>query len=192
MDAVLEKIKEFADKAHGTQMRKYTPERYIVHPVRVMELCREYTSDESVLASALLHDVLEDTPVKADEIRQFLVPLMGAQKAERTVSLVIELTDIYVKESYPQWNRRKRKQAEKERMAQTSPESQTVKYADILDNCMEIVTHDPSFAKVFLKECRDLLTVLRKGDPELYQRALHGIDINLEALKRKHVNNNAK
>lgn len=57
MEEVLEQIRDFADKAHGEQMRKYTPERYIVHPVRVMKICREYTDDITVLAAALLHDV---------------------------------------------------------------------------------------------------------------------------------------
>ncbi|WP_297333190.1 hypothetical protein [Flavobacterium sp.] len=39
-EEILHRIREYADDAHGSQMRKYTPERYIVHPVRVMEtLC---------------------------------------------------------------------------------------------------------------------------------------------------------
>ncbi|MBD0255325.1 MAG: metal-dependent phosphohydrolase, partial [Cytophagales bacterium] len=54
METALTTITAFADRAHGQQMRRYTPERYIVHPVRVMELCREYTTDEAVLAAALL------------------------------------------------------------------------------------------------------------------------------------------
>jgi len=63
MDKVLEQVKDFADKAHGDQLRKYTPDRYIVHPMRVMLICQEYTDDSQILAAALLHDVLEDTPV---------------------------------------------------------------------------------------------------------------------------------
>jgi len=39
MDTLLKLVKEFADGAHGGQQRRYTKERYIVHPVRVMELC---------------------------------------------------------------------------------------------------------------------------------------------------------
>jgi (p)ppGpp synthase/HD superfamily hydrolase len=61
-EKILAAITDFADIAHGSQMRKYTPERYIVHPARVMRLCQEYTDDVTVLAAALLHDVLEDTP----------------------------------------------------------------------------------------------------------------------------------
>ena len=58
---ILKKIKEFSDKAHEGQTRKYTPERYIVHRLRVMETLKLYTPDVTVLAAALLHDVLEDT-----------------------------------------------------------------------------------------------------------------------------------
>jgi (p)ppGpp synthase/HD superfamily hydrolase len=178
----LEKIQHFADAAHGDQMRKYAPERYIAHPLRVMHLCRAFTTDETILASALLHDVLEDTEVTAEEIRTFLLPLLGEKGTEKTLHLVAELTDVYVKRNYPHWNRRKRKQMECERMAGISPEAQTVKYADILDNCREIVGHDPSFARVFLRECKHLLKCMTRGDPQLYKAAAHEINTGLQTL----------
>lgn len=68
MDRILEQIRDFADRAHGDQLRKYTPERYIVHPVRVMEQVQRITNDTTMLAAALLHDVLEDTATTADDI----------------------------------------------------------------------------------------------------------------------------
>ena len=37
MNQVIEKVQDFAGKAHAGQKRKYTPEPYIVHPVRVMQ-----------------------------------------------------------------------------------------------------------------------------------------------------------
>src|SRR5437762_11401952 len=125
MEEILEQIKDFADKAHGEQTRKYTPDRYIVHPVRVMNICKEYTNDISVLAAALLHDVLEDTTATKDEIKNFLLKLLDKQQAEKTVKLVEELTDVYIKKDYPQWNRRKRKEKEAERLSATSSEAQT-------------------------------------------------------------------
>src|SRR5687767_14827648 len=149
-DGVIEAVTRFATIAHGEQKRKYTPEPYIVHPIRVMELCKEYTSDLAILCAALLHDVLEDTPVGKDELLNFLRTVMDEDTARRTLKLVLDLTDVYIKEDYPQYNRRKRKQLERERAALTSADSQTVKYADIIDNCREIVSHDPHFAKVFL------------------------------------------
>lgn len=171
MNQILQQVRDYADAAHGTQMRKYTPDRYIVHPVRVMESCAAYTNDLPVLAAALLHDVLEDTPVTEAEMHQFLVSVMSAQDAAKTLQLVVELTDVYIKANYPQWNRKKRKEEERERIRKTSPGAQTIKYADILDNCSEIVAHDPDFARVFLRECKKILTVIPNGHAALYQKA---------------------
>lgn len=184
MEAVLDKIRTYADNAHGTQMRKYTPERYIVHPVRVMETLKNYGADLPMLAAALLHDVLEDTPVKADEMLKFLQTVMSHSDAEKTLDLVIEMTDVYVKEDYPQWNRKVRKMHEQERIALTSPDAQTIKYADIIDNCREITKHDRHFAPKFLKECLANLKVADKGNPELHRQAMEMVEDELKELRR--------
>jgi guanosine-3',5'-bis(diphosphate) 3'-pyrophosphohydrolase len=184
-DQVLKEVRKFVDKAHGDQMRKYTPERYIVHPVRVMEIMKTVSSDITVLAAALLHDVLEDTLTTKEEIRIFLSSLMDESTVERTIHLVVELTDVYIKKDYPQWNRKKRKALEAERVRQTSADAQTIKYADIIDNCREIVKHDRHFAVVFLAECKKILHVIDKGDPELYQKAKELINQKLVELKRQ-------
>lgn len=183
MEFILEKIRDYADTAHGTQMRKYTPERYIVHPIRVMETCRNYEADLPMLAAALLHDVLEDTPVTSDEMLTFLQIVMSPPDAKRTLELVIEMTDVYVKEDYPQWNRKTRKMHEQERIALTSPDAQTIKYADIIDNCREITKHDRNFAPRFLRECLANLKVADKGNPELYRQALEMVEGELRSLK---------
>lgn len=170
-DTLLEEVKDFADRAHGNQMRKYTPERYIVHPVRVMQTCKEYTNDLPILAAALLHDVLEDTPVTKEELQAFLLKLMSVDDAKRTVQLVEELTDVYVKENYPNWNRRKRKQKEAERLEKTSAAAQTIKYADIIDNAPEVTEKEPDFAQRFIPEYKALLQRITKGNPVLYEKA---------------------
>lgn len=182
---VLEQVKDFADKAHGEQERKYTAERYIAHPMRVMETCRKYTDDVTILAAALLHDVLEDTEVSTEEMLEFLEKMMGHDNAARTVKLVEELTDIYTKTNYPKWNRRKRKSKEADRIEATSAASQLVKYADIIDNTSEIVTQDPDFAKVFLHECRTLLRRMSKGNRELYAQAVVCVNERLKQLKER-------
>jgi guanosine-3',5'-bis(diphosphate) 3'-pyrophosphohydrolase len=185
MEDILEQIKEFADKAHGEQIRKYTPDRYIVHPVRVMNICKEYTDDISILAAALLHDVLEDTPTTENEIKTFLLQLMDKEQTEKTLALVQDLTDVYTKQNYPQWNRRKRKQKEVDRLSGVHPDAQTVKYADLIDNSVEIVHHDIDFAGVFLHEGRAVLKKMNKGDQRLYQRAVETIENALRQLIEK-------
>ncbi len=184
---ILNRIQNFADNAHGTQMRKYTSDRYIVHPVRVMELLKEYTSDIAVLAAALLHDVLEDTLTTKEDIRKFLSTLMDTSTADRTVILVVELTDVYTKEAYPQWNRGQRKTLELERAAKTSGLAQTIKYADIIDNCKEIVEHDRHFARLFLSECKRLLDKITEGDKALYEKAKEVVQAGIRKLKNQAV-----
>ncbi|MEI6948186.1 HD domain-containing protein [Paraflavisolibacter sp. H34] len=171
MEETLQKIQAYADQAHGDQTRKYSAERFIHHPIRVMEMCRQYTDDPAVLAAALLHDVLEDTPVTKAELQAFLLTVMDPPTALKTVQLVEELTDVYLKEKYPYWNRRQRKTREAARIAKTSGSSQTVKYADIIDNCSGLLANDPEFAPTFLRECSDLLKRIPSGDRRLYQRA---------------------
>lgn len=181
MNATLEAIRDFADKAHGDQKRRYTPDRYIVHPVRVMQICEHYTSDITVLSAALLHDVLEDTEIDKEAMLRFLCTVMDEKKAGQTLQLVTELTDVYIKKAYPHWNRRKRKAMETARLEKTGAESQTIKYADILDNIRELPESD-DFSIVFLKECRSLLKTLKRGDERLYQKTVAEVSDKIKAL----------
>ena len=178
----LQSIEEFARKAHGDQQRKYEPGPYIIHLVRVKNICLEYVNDEAVAAAALLHDVLEDTPVTKKELLEVLEPLAG-NRAKKVLDLVVELTDIYTKANYPQWNRRKRKAMEAERLAQTSPEAQTIKYADILDNSTTIKDAEDDFAGVYLAEVRTLMKAMQKGNPALRSRVLESVNKSIDTLK---------
>lgn len=168
---LLEKVRQYADDAHGDQKRKYSNENYIRHPERVMRLCSKYTSDLSILAAALLHDVLEDTPVTKEELAEFLQSVMEKDLAKETAEIVVDLTDIYIKKDFPQYNRRKRKELEAERLHKANPKAQTVKYADLIDNSIDITNNDPDFARVFLKEARAIILNMDQGEPELYQKA---------------------
>lgn len=184
MENLLNQIRDFADKAHADQLRKYTKERYIVHPVRVMQTCKAYDSRLEILAAALLHDVLEDTPVGEDEIHSFLTSIMEDSQALKVLVLIKELTDVYTKEAYPEWNRKKRKQKELERMQHISAEAQTIKYADIIDNTKEIVVSDPGFAPRYLRECLDILKIPNKGNKELHDLSLELVKSNLNTIRK--------
>jgi|SRR5690606_9120748 len=182
---ILEHIRRYADDAHGDQRRKYLPEqRYIVHPIRVMELCEAYESDVNILAAALLHDVLEDTPISEEELGRFLQETINADDAQKTLRYVVELTDVYIKADYPHLNRRQRKAKENERLQKISPQAQTIKYADITDNCIEIVQHDTDFAPLFLRECQDVLDKLDKGNKALYRRAQEAVSAGLDSVPK--------
>lgn len=60
---------DLADKAHDGQMRS-SGERYITHPLSVASILLDYCMDTDTLCAALLHDVVEDTPVTLDEVRK--------------------------------------------------------------------------------------------------------------------------
>lgn len=183
METILEQIKVFADQSHGEQQRKYAPDKYIVHPVRVMETCRNYLPSLPVLAAALLHDVLEDTAVTKQHLHDFLVSIMSPKEARQTLQLVIELTDVYTKSAYPRLNRRQRKAKERKRMEKISPGAQTIKYADIMDNVKEISSHDVDFALVYIRENKMILEKIDKGDPQLYREVLKTVQQEQELLR---------
>ncbi|HEU5145495.1 MAG TPA: HD domain-containing protein [Chryseosolibacter sp.] len=177
-------VKHFADRAHGAQVRKYTGERYIVHPARVMETVREYNPDVRVLAAALLHDVLEDTPVNAHQIESALLEVMDASDASWVVERVIELTDIFIKKDFPRVNRRTRKQREVVRLSSISAEAQTIKYSDIIDNVTDIMKQDTDFARVFVHEAKAMLNAMTAGDARLRDRAVSVVDGALRKLPK--------
>lgn len=173
---VLEKVLSFASKAHGEQRRKFSNELFIHHPIRVMNSCREFTDEIPVLAAALLHDILEDTAVTRQELRSFLNSIMEKEEAAKTLDLVVELTDVYTKERFPRLNRRARKRKEAERLSAVSPEAQTIKYADIIDNTVTLSAQDMDFAREFVKEGKKMLSKMNDGNPELHRYALKVVE----------------
>lgn len=69
MDILSEAI-IFAVKAHDGMTRKSSTLPYIVHPMEVAVIASTMTQDKTVLSAAVLHDVVEDTPVTIDEIKE--------------------------------------------------------------------------------------------------------------------------
>lgn len=59
----------FAAKAHSGAKRKGTDIPYIVHPMEVAAIVATMTSDQNVLAGAVLHDTVEDTEYTIDDIK---------------------------------------------------------------------------------------------------------------------------
>jgi (p)ppGpp synthase/HD superfamily hydrolase len=177
-----EKIFRFAAEAHHGQMRKYASEPYINHPKRVMGICMKVTNDECVLAAALLHDVLEDTEVTEDQMIKSLKTSMSHLEAGMTLQYVRQLTDVFIKNDYPYWNRRKRKSMELQRLTSISANAQTIKYADIIDNSKDVAKNDKGFASVLLREYDQILRELTMGNPQLRETASRMVSGALAAL----------
>lgn len=60
---------EFAKRAHEGQMRK-SGDPYILHPVEAVVILLDLKPDIYTIQACFLHDVIEDTPITAEEIRE--------------------------------------------------------------------------------------------------------------------------
>ncbi len=58
---------DFAEKAHSKEKRE-NGDDYITHPIAVAKIIMELNVIPEIVISALLHDVLEDTPVNFEEM----------------------------------------------------------------------------------------------------------------------------
>ena len=67
--SLIEKAYQVADNAHKGQMRK-SGEPYIIHPICVAIILADLELDKESIVSGLLHDVVEDTVMTTDEVRE--------------------------------------------------------------------------------------------------------------------------
>ncbi len=145
----------FAKTAHHGQTRKGTGEPYFGHVARVAKAMIDMAMPAEVIAAAYLHDTLEDTDTSFEELEL----RFGSDVA----MLVLELTDHFTPEDYPQFNRAVRKKAEADRLADVSPMAKIIKIADIMDNTRNVRANLPGFADVYLAEKEYLLHRLMGG-----------------------------
>lgn len=66
---LIEKAYHLAERAHKDQVRK-SGEPYIIHPLCVSIILADLEMDKETIAAGLLHDVIEDTIMTEDEIRE--------------------------------------------------------------------------------------------------------------------------
>jgi len=69
---VIEKAIRIAVCAHKEQTRKESDLPYIAHPFAVALKLTKYNFPDTVIAAGLTHDVIEDTDVSEDELREDL------------------------------------------------------------------------------------------------------------------------
>ena len=68
---LLKKAFVFALEAHKNQMRK-SGEHYIVHCIETARILSELRMDDATIAAGLLHDVVEDTGVTIEIVKDTL------------------------------------------------------------------------------------------------------------------------
>jgi len=182
----IQAVIDFVTQWHLPQKRKFTGEPYVTHLIDVYKTVREVTKDKTIHAAALCHDLFEDTDCSETQFVDYLLENgFSKQEIKRIISLVFNLTDVYIKDHYPHLNRKKRKTLEARRLANIQPDAQTVKYADMIDNSKSIVKDAPNFAGKYLDEMKQILEGMNKGDVKLYKRAVKQCEGKINKLKNR-------
>ncbi|MFZ0887350.1 MAG: bifunctional (p)ppGpp synthetase/guanosine-3',5'-bis(diphosphate) 3'-pyrophosphohydrolase [Candidatus Binataceae bacterium] len=98
-DSLIRRAYEYSARMHAPQKRK-SGEPYLIHPLNVAHITAQLKLDVPSIATALLHDVVEDTPASPSEVKG----LFGAE--------VAQLVDGVTKVSKITLQSREEKQAE--------------------------------------------------------------------------------
>lgn len=157
---------EFAREVHRNQKRKYTNNPYFDHLAEVVGITSTvvsytcaygFVTADEILATAWLHDCVED---------------QGITKEELTYRFgVIVAAGVWCLSDLEEGDRATRKRLSRERLSKAPGWVQTIKCADLISNTGSIVQHDPEFAKVYLEEKKLLLEVLDRADRNLWKIA---------------------
>jgi myo-inositol-1(or 4)-monophosphatase len=120
----------FAVHAHAGTERRGKGFPYIVHPMEAVEIVATMTSDQELLAAAVLHDTVEDTDVTIEQIR--------AEFGDRVASFVAAESDEphQSRDSVENWRARKQKAID--RLAAASRDAKIVALGDKLSNMRAI------------------------------------------------------
>lgn len=120
----------FSIEKHKGQFRKESNLPYIVHPISVFSIVKKYKESKNIdeiLASSILHDIIEDTTVSYEELKE----IFGKMVAD----IVLELTNdksLIKKIGKLDYYQHK--------LLQLSSYALTIKLSDMLDN----ITDNPT------------------------------------------------
>lgn len=123
----------FATKAHEGVVRKGTDVPYIVHPLEALAIVATITSDQELMAAAVLHDVVEDAGINVDDIRR--------EFGQRVADLVDAESDREVPGLSHVESWQNRKQATIDRLAAAGRDTQIVALGDKLSNMRAMARH---------------------------------------------------
>lgn len=123
--SLVEKAITLALRAHTGQTRKESSRPYIVHPIAVALILARQSFSDTVIAAAIVHDVIEDTQVTEAELRTEL--------GDAVVDLVMAVT---YDDSLP---RDDRKKSYIESVRSASEEVKALSAADKIANAQSLL-----------------------------------------------------
>ena len=123
--SLLDRAVLFAVRAHADTERKGKGFPYLVHPLEAMAIVATMTSDQELLAAAVLHDTIEDTDTTMEQL--------CAEFGPRVAKLVETETDQHFSaDKALTWHQRK--QESLNRLASASRDAMIVALGDKLSN----------------------------------------------------------
>ena len=166
--SVLDKAIVFAVNAHQGTERRGKGFPYIVHPMEAVEIVATMTTDQELLAAAVLHDTVEDTDVTLDDIRR--------EFGERVAKLVEEESDVFIDGVSEADSWHERKQAAIDRLAQASRDAKMVALGDKLSNA-RIIYRD------FVQKGDELWNIFHVTDVKEHEWHYRGLAESLKELE---------
>jgi GTP diphosphokinase / guanosine-3',5'-bis(diphosphate) 3'-diphosphatase len=164
---LLERAFVFASEAHEGQQRR-SGEDFILHPLGVARILAELGRDDTTLAAALAHDVVEDTPATIEEVRSEF-----GEDVATLVEGVTKLTRI-------QFQSREQAQAENYRkMVMAMAEDYRVLLIKLADRLHNMRTIEYLGKQKQLQKARETLEVYA---PLAHRLGIHTIKWELEDL----------
>ena len=165
--SLLDKAIIYAVKAHSGVERRGKGFPYIVHPMEAVEIVATMTSDQELLAAAVLHDVVEDTPATVQDLRV----LFG----NRVASLVAAESDIEIEGLSDEESWHERKQVAIDRLAKAPKDAKMVALGDKLSN-MRTIYRD------WLAKGDDIWNIFHVKDPSEHEWHYRGLADSLREL----------
>ena len=164
---LFDKAAKFAiDAHHGTERRgKGYP--YSIHLMEAAEIVASITNDPELLAAAMLHDVIEDTDVTEEEIRQ--------EFGDRVASLVAGESDPVIEGKTEEETWKARKEFVIKRLAGEPKDNKIVALGDKLSNMRAI-------ARDFDEVGDELWKIFHAPDPRLHEWHYRGLADALKEL----------
>ena len=166
--SLLDKAIQFAVKAHSGVERRGKGFPYIVHPMEAVAIVASITSDQEMLAAAMLHDVVEDTVYTEEDIRK--------EFGDRIARLVASETDIVIDGKAESESWVERKQYAIDRLAKLDIDAKIVSLGDKLSNARAMLNDYEQIGD-------ELWNKFHVSDPKLHKWHYEGLRDSFKGLE---------
>ena len=165
---VFDRAAKFAIDAHHNTERRGKGFPYIIHAMEAAEIVSRMTTDQELLAAAMLHDVLEDTDVTEEELRKAF--------GDRITELVLGESDQKVPDLSETASWVERKKFAIDRLKTESREAKMVALGDKLSNMRAI-------ARDYEEKGDALWAIFHAPEPKLHRWHYEGLLDSLSELE---------